>query len=125
MKVLVVDDCEDSSQLLEIILAMHGHQVCTAPNGIEALRMAQSESFEAAVLDIALPELDGFEVAARLRERYPELLRIAVTGWAPQTVSGEMVARFDHYLVKPIEVDHLVELLSQARAARASAQTCA
>src|SRR5215831_10757652 len=69
MHVLVAEDNEFNAQLLEQLLGRRGHRVRLANNGREALRLAKEGGFDLVLLDIHMPELDGFQVAGAVRER--------------------------------------------------------
>ncbi len=114
-RVLVVDDNEDVAESLALYLGVTGHEVRTAANGSEALEVAREFWPEAVILDIAMPGLDGYEVARRLR-RDPELGRVvllAVTGHAGEA-QGRLCreAGFDAYLVKPADPEEVRRLLA-------------
>ena len=112
-RILIVDDNQDAVDMLAVALTMHGFEVQTAPEGLSALRIAATFQPELAVLDIGLPVMDGYELAARLR-RIPGLERlplIAVTGYGQVSDRDRSAAAgFDHHLVKPVEVETLTRL---------------
>jgi PAS domain S-box-containing protein len=119
-RILVVDDNRDAVDSLAMMLKLSGNDVEVAYDGVSALRIAQSLRPDAVVLDIGLPGMDGYEVARRLRLQ-PETagaLVVAVTGYG-QKEDRERAheAGFDHHLVKPIEADMLLSLLSLSRTA--------
>ena len=115
LRVLVVDDNEDSAAGLGILLEMTGNEVRTAHDGIEALGAAERFRPHVVLLDIGLPKMDGYDVARTIR-RQPwgeRTVLIAVTGWgeaSDRLRSGE--AGFDHHLVKPVDIGGLMQLLS-------------
>ena len=76
MHVLVVDDLVDAADTLAALLALRGHNVDVAYDGVEALFMAAERPLQAAVLDLSLPDFDGFELAKRLRYEYGASLRL-------------------------------------------------
>ena len=114
LRVLVVDDCPDTTESLRILLDLWGHEVRTAHSGAEALGLAPALLPEVILLDIGLPGLDGYEVARRLR-RLPGLADafvIAVTGYSrEQDLARAREAGFDLALVKPFDPDELRRLL--------------
>src|SRR4051812_47144688 len=82
LRVLVVDDNRDCADSLAMLLEIIGHRatiVCDAPAAFDAVRDVQPEIV---LLDIGMPELDGYELARTLRAQYPRIVLIAVTGWA-------------------------------------------
>ena len=115
-RILVVDDNRDAVDALAMMLKLGGNDVEIAYEGMAALATAQSFVPDAVVLDIGLPGIDGYEVARRLRAR-PETagaLIVAVTGYGQkEDRERSLAAGFDHHLVKPIESDALLTLLSR------------
>ncbi len=118
LRVLVVDDNPDVANTLSLLLRTLGHQVCTAYDGPEGLRLAETFRPEAILLDIRLPGMDGYEVARRLRRReeFRQVLLVAVTGLATADDRRQALeAGFDHHLPKPFEPDDLRRVLVLAR----------
>jgi PAS domain S-box-containing protein len=115
--VLVVDDNVDAAESLAMVLRMHGHDVHTMHDGHSVLAAAQKELPEIAILDIGLPQMDGYEVARRLRDLPggDQVVLIALTGYGQaEDKQRAQEAGFDHHLVKPIEPDVLETLLARA-----------
>jgi signal transduction histidine kinase len=113
-KVLVVDDNRDAANSIATLLRLEGHEVYTAHDGPAALQIAGAVSPQVVVLDIGLPELDGYEVARRLRGMAagPETLLIALTGYGQDTDrERSRQAGFNHHLIKPVEPQTLLALL--------------
>jgi signal transduction histidine kinase/ActR/RegA family two-component response regulator len=116
-RVLVVDDNIDAATSLCNALQLDRHEVAVAYDGAQALAQADSFSPEALLIDIDLPDMDGYELARRLRERDPEhrLLLAAVTGWGQGDDRDEaLAAGFDLHLTKPVRLDDLNAFLSRA-----------
>ncbi len=116
-RVLVVDDNEDAASSLGTLLRMMGHDVCTASAGSQALELARSYRPEVVLLDIGLPQMDGYEVARRLRQQpWGRAVRlIALTGWGQeQDRQRAREAGLDEHLVKPVEPAALERLLAAA-----------
>jgi len=110
LRVLVVDDDPDTAESFRLLLAVWGHEVAAANDGPSALALAESFQPDVALVDIGMPEMDGREVARRLRA-IPGLggaLLFAVTGLAPAPALG---GDFDLYLLKPVAPEHLHHLL--------------
>jgi len=109
---LIVDDNVDAATALGELLRVLGHQVEVAHDGLDALTVARRFRPDIALVDIGLPVMDGYELAGRLREEYPELRLIAVTGYGLER-DRERSARagFSDHLVKPIELATLARLL--------------
>jgi PAS domain S-box-containing protein len=113
-RVLVVDDNTDAAATLEILLRSLGHEVETAYDGIEALRVAAAFAPDIVLLDIGLPGLDGYEVARRLRALHRErpLRIVAITGWGQEADRARsQEAGVDVHLVKPVDPTTLTSLL--------------
>ncbi|MGZ5000425.1 MAG: ATP-binding protein [Methylomonas sp.] len=115
LRILVVDDNRDAADSLSVLLKLEGHTVKTAYDGRAALAMAQSESPEVMLLDIGLPEIDGYKVAATLRrDKEAKGARlIAMTGYGqPQDQEKSFASGFDAHLVKPVDFGSLMKLLN-------------
>jgi two-component system, OmpR family, response regulator MprA len=113
-RVLVVDDDPDVRDAVETALELEGHRVTTAQDGLAALRRLGQTEFDAMVLDVLMPNLDGFEVCRRLRtsgNRTPVLILTARDS-EEDTIRGLDLGA-DDYLVKPFA---LGELLARVRA---------
>jgi CheY-like chemotaxis protein len=112
-RILVVDDSVDSAETLGELLKIWGHDVRLAHDGPEAVAAARDYRPEVILLDIGLPGMDGFAVAAQLREEgLGGRLLVALTGYSEQQDRDRaQKAGFDHHLVKPINPDTLQKLL--------------
>jgi PAS domain S-box-containing protein len=125
LQVLVVDDNTDAAAMLAEVLHLSGHATVLAANAGEALDAAAGRAFDAYILDIGLPDISGYELARTLRERGQAGMFIALTGYgqAHDRVLSQ-AAGFDHHMVKPVDIDRLLEILaavSRAWAKRAPA----
>jgi PAS domain S-box-containing protein len=113
LRILAVDDNVDLASSLASVLGMWGHTVRTAHDGSAALEVANVFSPEVVLLDLGLPELDGLEVARRLRrtEQFTALL-VSMSGFGQeQTRHRSDEAGFHHHLVKPVDLEKLRGLL--------------
>ena len=119
-RLLVVDDNVDAAQTLAAMLSLHGQDVRTAYGGVEALQLAAHWQPDVALLDIGMPELNGYELCRRLRKQSPGRppLFIACTGWG-QEADRERAheAGFDFHLVKPVDINSVLHLLGVAEPA--------
>ena len=119
LHVLVVDDNADVSTAMGMLLRLLGHSVSIAGSGEEALLLAAKIAPRIAFLDIGLPDMDGLELARRLRRQFPsktELLLVAVTGYdQAQDRRNAMAAGFDELLPKPVGRDVIDALLQSVR----------
>jgi len=108
-QVLVVDDEPNIRELVQVALKFHGCSVTTAATGKEALRQADAAQPDLIVLDVMLPDLDGFEVCRRLRAAGNEVPVIFLTArdTSSDTVTG-LALGGDDYVTKPFSVEALV-----------------
>ena len=115
LRILVVDDNEDSAQSMGALLRLQGHDVHLAHAGSVALTAAVDHHPDVILLDIGMPGMNGYEVARQLRARsdFAGTLLVAVTGYGrPSDVQLTQSAGFDHHLVKPIDYEKLEALLA-------------
>lgn len=113
-KVLVVDDNKDAAEMLETLLLMKGYLVRTAPDGKKAISIAQEFRPEICLLDIGLPEMNGYELAGHLREITPNALMISISGWGQEEDRQRSAeAGINYHLVKPVEFEALFELIQK------------
>lgn len=114
-RVLVVEDDEDSALLLAETLGDQGYAVEVAHDGASALAKAREFKPEVAVLDVGLPDMDGYQLAGRIRtlEQLPPGLRlIALTGYGgDEERKRSREAGFDVHLVKPVLPDVLTRAI--------------
>ncbi len=119
-RVLVVDDNVDGATALTLLLESLGHETCVVHDGIQALRAAVDFRPDVVLLDIAMPGIDGYEVARQLRaiKKDSPLRIIAVTGYGQESDRQKSrEAGFDVHLVKPVEVNDLAQALGERNAA--------
>jgi PAS domain S-box-containing protein len=114
LKVMVVDDNVDAAEMLGMLVETAGHQVVVEHHPHQALERALLEPPDVMLLDIGLPDMDGYELARRLRSHPPtaRALLIAVSGYSQDQDRDEALrAGFDHHLAKPVDYDKLFSLL--------------
>jgi PAS domain S-box-containing protein len=121
-RVLVADDNEDAAASLARVLALLGNEVRTARDGVEAIAMVQSFAPEIVLMDVAMPRMNGYEAARRLRALPggEKLIIVALTGWgleADRERSRE--AGCDGHLVKPVSLMELEAMLDRLQSQRA------
>jgi len=111
-RILVVDDQPDVADTLALLLEELGQEVTVAYDGTGALEAALELRPQVALLDLAMPDMNGYELAARLRQRFAddELMLVALTGHGSKTASLKE-SGFQRYLLKPAEADALAALL--------------
>lgn len=115
-RVLVVDDNADAAQTVAMLLEVLGHEASIEYDPLQALAVARERSFDAFVLDIGLPGMDGHELARRIRAlpRAAGALFIALTGYGQQQDrDASKAAGFHYHFVKPADVDALAQALAQ------------
>jgi CheY-like chemotaxis protein len=115
-RVLVVDDSVDSAETLGELLKIWGHEVKLAFDGKAAIEAARAYKPDVVLLDIGLPEMDGFAVAERLKaEGTAGRMLIALTGYGEQAHRERArKAGFHHHLVKPVDPEALQKIIGRA-----------
>jgi signal transduction histidine kinase/ActR/RegA family two-component response regulator len=112
--ILIVDDNVDAARMLEHLLRSRGYKVQAMFDGAAALAWTENNRPEVAILDIGMPQMDGYELAERLRGRFSskELFLIALSGWGQDDDRRRSTeAGFQAHLVKPVELSALEQLL--------------
>ena len=113
--VLVIDDEEVMREILESLLTTDGHRVTTAGSGEEGLALARSSSFDAAVVDVMLPGMDGIETMRELKKLDDELPVVLVTAFASvETAIAAMKRGAFDYITKPFKNDEVLAVVSNA-----------
>ncbi len=113
-RVLVAEDGEDNQQLISHLLRSAGVDVVLAPNGLIAVGLATSQTFDLVLMDMQMPELDGYGAARRLRECAYSKPIVALTANAMADDRAKcLAAGCDDYLAKPIRVEHLMAVLAK------------
>ena len=115
-RILIADDNNDALESLATLLQLSGHEVFTATNGGTALQSAERHLPEVALLDIGMPLLDGYEVAKRIRAQPwgQRITLVALTGWGQDSDRRRSrEAGFDSHLVKPLDLETLIDLLAR------------
>jgi CheY-like chemotaxis protein len=117
-KILVADDNRDAADSMAMLLELAGYEVLIAHNGQEALRKIITDEPAAAILDIGMAGMTGYEIARQVRSAGDDrTYLIAVTGWGQaDDVARAKQAGFDEHLTKPVDPDR-IELLLRARLA--------
>jgi signal transduction histidine kinase len=119
LRILVVDDNRDGADMLALSLSTMGHQVVAIYEPLKAVEAAATLVPELAFLDVGMPSLNGYELAAMLK-RQPwasRMLLVALTGWGQEEDRRRSAAAgFDEHLVKPIELETIKRICRQAMA---------
>ena len=114
LRVLIVDDNADAGEALRELLQAEGHTVRLVRDGRSALRAVRDFAPAIVLLDIAMPRMDGYEVARRIRASHPDLRLIAVTGYSqPHHHRLAAEAGISDFLVKPVRVAALAVALGR------------
>jgi len=129
-KILIVDDDLDTLKLVGLILQRHGYQIVAANGGLRALEKVVAEQPDIILLDVMMPDMDGYEVTRRLRAN-ASVAHIPIIMFTAKSLLDDKVAGFeagaDDYLTKPTHpaelVAHVKALLARSRASKASVPT--
>jgi two-component system, sensor histidine kinase and response regulator len=115
-RILVVDDVVDNFLLVQVILEEEGYEVEFADNGREALKMIESKPPNMVLLDMMMPDMDGFEVARRIRENpnYSSLPILFVTAYDELVSETKINSVADGLIKKPIDFDELINSVQTA-----------
>jgi CheY-like chemotaxis protein len=115
--ILIVEDHPDGRETLRILLELLGYEVAVAVDGPQGVQKALAEQPEVALIDIGLPNLDGYQVAEKLRARLgSKILLIACTAYGqPEDRRRALAAGFDAHLVKPLDLIELLDYLEKGR----------
>ena len=123
LQVLVVDDNVDAAETMAMLLDMSGHRTAMVHSGLEVLDAALRSLPDVILLDIGLPGMNGYEVAARIRQErvLDQTLLVALTGWGSDADKRAATdAGFDVHLTKPVGPEALMEVLAQAKPRQAA-----
>ena len=123
-RVLVVDDSADTARALARLLEESGHVVATAGDGRSAVEFASASSPDLVLLDIRLPDTNGFTLVERLRAMpgLDQAVFIAISGFAQeQDPQRARDAGFDYFLIKPVNIDTLLAIADEAARVKTSA----
>jgi signal transduction histidine kinase len=117
MKILSVDDKAENLYMLEALLRGHGHEVDSASNGIDALRLAERGNYDVIISDILMPRMDGFQLCREMKKdrrlrRVPFIFYTA-TYTDPRDASFALSLGADRFLVKPVEPSIFIQTLGE------------
>ena len=113
-RVLLVDDDPDSSEPLSLLLQAKGHETRVVTDGAAAISVADEFKPNCVLLDLGLPQMDGYEVARQLRKRPygGGVVIVALTGWAGREIRTKAAeAGFDYHIVKPVNWDEVEKIV--------------
>jgi DNA-binding NtrC family response regulator len=114
-KVLVIDDELIIRTSCSRALSPEGFEVKTAQNGLDGLRMIEEEKFDIVLTDLKMPDVDGIEILRKIKERWPDIEVIIITGYqtVDTAVKSIKLGAFD-YIEKPFTPDALISAVSNA-----------
>lgn len=118
-RILLVEDNCDALEILTMFLQSEGHTVVSASDGLKGLEIFCRQHFDVLICDIGLPAIDGYDLIRQIRKKIgtSTLFAIAVSGYGQLEDRAQAIAAgFDHYMVKPIDIDGLVNLLASVPA---------
>jgi CheY-like chemotaxis protein/anti-sigma regulatory factor (Ser/Thr protein kinase) len=122
LRILVVEDDPVSRTLVSALLTSHGHSVVTAVNGVEALWLMEHRPFDAILLDVQMPEMDGFEATSRIRrqERQRGGRAVPIVAVTANAMKGDrercLASGMDDYISKPFDRDQLLTIIGKIAA---------
>ena len=112
-RILLIEDDHDSREMLRMLLELDGHTVVVAEGGRVGIETAAATRPDIALIDIGLPDVDGYEVARRIRNDVKSVRLIALTGYdQPKDRLRAVEAGFDAHIVKPIDPSDLQRLIA-------------
>lgn len=115
LRILVVDDNHDGAIMLSTLLGLKGYETNTAHNGLDAVRAANRAHYDAVLLDLGMPIMDGFQAAAVLGQLRPAPVLIACSAWDDaQTRRRTADLGFAAHLCKPVPLEALEAALALA-----------
>ncbi len=117
VRVLVIDDNNDAADTMGAVLGFGGHEVRLCYDGNGALAECRDFLPHIVLLDLGIPQVDGFQIARQLREDpgFTDLTIVALTGYGDEAHRERARAHFNHYLLKPCDLAELEAILAEAK----------
>ena len=113
-RIIIVDDDENIRKTMKAILEDEGYIVDLATNGKEAIEMTQEKTYNIALLDIRLPDMEGVELLKLIKDYVPKTRKIMITGYpSMQNAILALNKNADGYLVKPVNVEKLLDIVRE------------
>jgi DNA-binding NtrC family response regulator len=113
-RILVVDDDENIRNTMKTILEDEGYIVDLAANGNDAIEKTKKSSYNIALLDIRLPDMEGMELLKLIKDTVPRTRKIMVTGYpSMQNAIAALNKNADAYLVKPIDIENFLAIVKE------------
>ena len=118
-KVLLVDDEEEFLETLSQRLEVRGLKVTSANRGEEAVRLTEKQNFDAIVIDLAMPGMDGLETLKRIKQSHPdaEIIMLSGHGTVKSSIAAMKLGAED-FLEKPVDIQELLEKIDAAKSKR-------
>jgi CheY-like chemotaxis protein len=115
--VLIVDDVPDITHMMSVLLQLRGHRTVEACTGRQAIALMTQRPFDAFLIDIILPDINGIEVARAVRRRYGQKPKVlAVTGWGHRDMRARCLSEgFDYHVLKPVDGRRLIGLIEREK----------
>ena len=113
---LIVDDIDDVTEMLSVLLTNAGYEVVTASRAREAITLCREQQFDVVISDIGMPEMNGYELAKALRSLpgYENIPMVAVTGYSMfDDRTRSLTAGFNEHVTKPIDPRAFLQLIEQ------------
>jgi two-component system, sensor histidine kinase len=115
LRVLLVEDNPDGRESLQLLLTLLGYKVTAAADGEEGLSVGVNMRPDVAIIDINLPDMDGRQVAQRLRQKLGEAVRLIAYTAYREGEGGRRIAVFDEWVTKPDELPVLLSCLEHKK----------
>lgn len=114
-KILVIDDNEDVLKTIAQFLSQKNYDVVATSNGLDALKLCETEKgeFGLIVTDLVMPNITGVAIVSIVKERYPKVPVIAITGWGEHPEALATEAKADIVLEKPFELDEFHRIIRE------------
>jgi DNA-binding NtrC family response regulator len=114
IRILIVDDDENIRKTMQTILEDEGYIVDLATTGNEAIELTQETTYNIALLDIRLPDIEGVELLKLIKDNVPKTRKIMVTGYpSMQNAISALNKNADAYLIKPVGVEKLLSIVKE------------
>ena len=111
--ILCIEDQPDNMMLIRRLFRPDGYNLIEAKTGVQGLSIVESQELDLVLLDINLPDIDGYEAARGMRASTPSVRLVALTGYGrPEDRQRALDAGFDSYLLKPVDPHRLVEIIT-------------
>src|SRR3989304_6145636 len=113
-RILIIDDDENIRKVLETILEEEGYVVETAETAKKAIEKSEKSFYNLALIDVRLPDMEGIELLAKMRENKPKMRKIIVTGYPTlQNAIAAVNKGADAYVMKPFDVEKILQTIKE------------